>query len=141
MPVAAASAAGPCVTGQALASTLTRHLAKVQKSDGIGGKMLLERGFTGRPAACLVLADEQPCPATLIDAESRLRRQVVAAPADAVVFQRAAHAVVGHRAVLQADAAAGAETSGEERAQRGGAAVGVVRAEGAAEVPIGGECA
>ena len=58
------------------------------------------------------------------------------APADAVVFQRAAHAVVGHGALLQADAAARAEAQGKERAQRGGAAVSMVRAERPAEVPI-----
>jgi hypothetical protein len=40
-----------------------------------------------------------------VDAESGLGRQVMAAPADAVVFHGAAHAVVGHGAVLQTDAA------------------------------------
>ena len=60
----------------------------------------------------------------------------MAAPADAVVFQGAAHAVVGHGAVLEADAAACAEARGEERAELRGAAVGVVRADGLAEVPV-----
>ena len=60
----------------------------------------------------------------------------MAAPADAVVLQGAAHAVVGHGAVLQADAAARAEAPGEERAQLSGAAVRVVRADRLAEVPV-----
>jgi hypothetical protein len=85
------------------------------------------------PAGPVVLSHVD---AALIDADPRLRRQVVAAPADTVVLQSAAHAVVGHGAVLKADAAACAEALGKERAQRDGAAVGVVRAEGAAEVPI-----
>jgi hypothetical protein len=38
--------------------------------------------------------------------------------------------------MLKADAAACAEATGEERAEFIGAAVGVVRAKGAAEVPI-----
>lgn len=43
---------------------------------------------------------------TLVDPDSRLRWQVVPAPADAVVFQGAAHPVVGHGTVQKADAAA-----------------------------------
>ena len=82
---------------------------------------------------------QQSVRTALVDPDSRLRRQVVAAPADAVVFQRAAHAVVGHGAVLQADAAACAEAHGEERAELRGAAVVVVRADGLAEVPVGRE--
>jgi hypothetical protein len=60
----------------------------------------------------------------------------VAAPAHAVELQRAAHAIIGHRAVLQADAAADAETRGEECAELTGAAVSVVRAKGTAVVPV-----
>ena len=67
---------------------------------------------------------QQSVRAAFVDTEPRLRRQVVAAPADAVVLQDAAHAVVGHGAVLQADAAAGAEAPGEVRAELSGAAVG-----------------
>ncbi len=62
--------------------------------------------------------------------------QVVAAPADAVVFQGAAHAVVGHGAVLQADAAARAETQGKERAELTGAAVGEGGPDGLAVIPV-----
>ena len=79
---------------------------------------------------------EQPVLAAFVDADSRLGRQLVAAPADAVVLHGAAHAVVGHRAVLQADTAAGAEALGEERAELIGAAVGVLRAAGLPEVPV-----
>src|SRR5262249_59982752 len=82
---------------------------------------------------------QQPARAALVTPEPRLRRQVVAAPADAVVFQGAAHAVVGHHAVLEADAAAGAEAPGVERAELSGAAVGVAGAKGAPEVPIWSE--
>ena len=60
----------------------------------------------------------------------------MAAPADAVVLQGAPHAVVGDGAVLQPDTAARAEARGEERAELGAAAVGVVRADGLAVVPI-----
>ena len=49
--------------------------------------------------------------AALVDAEPRLRRQIVYAPAHAVIFQCAAHPVVGHRARLQFDAAACATLS------------------------------
>src|SRR5215467_7409789 len=79
---------------------------------------------------------QQPVRAALIDGESRLGWQVMAAPAEAVVFQRAAHPVVSHRAVLQLDAAASAEARGVERTELGGAAVGVARAERPAEVPV-----
>ena len=60
----------------------------------------------------------------------------MASPADAVEFQGAAHAVVSHGAVLEADAAACAKAHGEERAGLSGAAMGAVRADGLAEVPI-----
>src|SRR6476646_7953370 len=60
----------------------------------------------------------------------------MAAPADAVVLKRAAHAVVGHGAMLEPDAAAFAEARGEEGAQLSGAAVGGVRADGLAEVSV-----
>ena len=66
---------------------------------------------------------EQPVWPALVDAESRLRREFMAAPADAVVFQGAAHPVVGHHAVLQFDTAARAEAPGEKRAELGGAGV------------------
>src|SRR6478736_5138016 len=74
--------------------------------------------------------------AALEDADSRLRWQVVASPADAVVLQGAAHAVVGHGAVLKANAAASAEASGEERAELLGPAVRVLRPAGLSEVSI-----
>src|SRR4051812_44047387 len=79
---------------------------------------------------------QQSVRAALVDPDSRLGRQVVAAPADAVEFQGATHPVVGHGAVLEADAAACAERRCEERAELSGTAVGVVRADGLAEVPI-----
>jgi hypothetical protein len=79
---------------------------------------------------------QQSVRAAFVDAESGLGRQVVAAPADAVVFHRAPRPVVGHRALLQANAAARAEAPGEKRPQLGGAAVGVAGAEGPAEVPV-----
>src|SRR6185312_8857456 len=60
----------------------------------------------------------------------------MAAPTYAVVLKRAAHAVVGHGAMLQPDAATVAEASGEERAQVSSAAVGGVRADGLAEVSV-----
>src|SRR2546430_11149383 len=78
---------------------------------------------------------EQPVWPAFVDAEPRLRREFMAAPADAVVLQGAAHPVVGHHAMLQLDAAARAEVPGEERAELGGAAVGGVRADGLAVVP------
>ena len=73
---------------------------------------------------------KQSVRAALVDPDSRLGRELVATPADAVVFHGAAHTVVGRGAVLQVDAAACAEVSGEERAELGAAAVGVVRADG-----------
>ena len=73
---------------------------------------------------------QQPIRAALVDPDPRLRRQVMAAPADTVIFQGAAYAVIGHGAVLQADAAARAEAPGEERAELTGAAVGLVRHDG-----------
>src|SRR6185295_1742288 len=83
---------------------------------------------------------QQSVRAAFVDADSRLGRHVVAAPADAVVLHGAAHAVVGHGAVLQADAAARAEAPREERAQLAGPAVGVVPADGLTEVSVGREC-
>src|SRR5437763_6115002 len=79
---------------------------------------------------------EQPVWPAFVDAEPRLRREFVAAPADAVVLQGAAHPVVGHHAVFQLDAAARAEAPGEKRAELGRAAVGGVRADGLAVVPV-----
>src|SRR5206468_5929789 len=79
---------------------------------------------------------EQPVWPAFVDAEPRLRREFMAAPADAVVLQGAAHPVVGHHAVLQLDAAARAEALGEKCAELGGAVVGRVRAQGLAVVPI-----
>jgi peroxiredoxin len=104
-------------------------------------------GWDTRPAplACLgrrldVVVDadggQQAVRAALVDPHPRLRRQVAVAPADAVVLQGAPHAVVGHRAVLQADAAARGKAPAEERAQLGGAVVGVSRAERGPEVPV-----
>ena len=80
---------------------------------------------------------EQSVWPAFVDAEPRLRRELMAAPADAVVLQGAAHPVVGYHAVFELDAAARAEASGEKRAELGGAAVGGVRADGLAVVPIG----
>lgn len=79
---------------------------------------------------------QEPVRAAFVDAESRLGRQLAAAPADAVVFQGAAHAVVGDGAMLQVDTAARAEAPSEKRAKLSGTAVGVVRAKGPAEVPV-----
>src|SRR6267154_1256392 len=78
---------------------------------------------------------QQPVRTAFVDTEARLWREVLAAPADAVVLQGAAHPVVGYHAMLQLDAAARAEALGEERAELGGAAVGGVRADGLAVVP------
>src|SRR6185369_12761469 len=66
---------------------------------------------------------EQPVWPAFVDAEPRLRRELMAAPADAVVLHGAAHPVVGHHAVFQLDAAARAEAPGEKRAELGGPAV------------------
>src|SRR5215475_4735733 len=71
---------------------------------------------------------QQSVRAALEDGDSGLGRQVVAAPAEAVVFQSAAHAVVGHGAVLESDATARAEVHAEERAELVRAAMGVFRA-------------
>src|SRR5690242_15406114 len=60
----------------------------------------------------------------------------MATPTYAVVFKRAAHAVVGHSTGLEADAAAFAEASGEEPAQLSGPAMKGVRANRFAEVSI-----
>jgi len=75
------------------------------------GSMHLGVDSSGVAEGCLdIVVDasrgQQSVRAALIDAESRLGRQVVAAPANTVVLQSAAHAVVGYRAVLEADAAA-----------------------------------
>ena len=58
------------------------------------------------------------------------------APADAVVLHGAAHAFLGHRALLPDDPAPGAEALGEVGVQLTGAAVGVLRADRLAEVPV-----
>ena len=60
----------------------------------------------------------------------------MAALAKTVELHGAAHAVIGHDALLQADAAARAEEPGEERAKLGGAAMGQVRADGLTVVPV-----
>ena len=52
---------------------------------------------------------QEPAGAAFVHADAGLGREVMAAPADTVVLQGAAHAVVGDGAVLQADAAARAE--------------------------------
>ncbi len=57
---------------------------------------------------------QQSVRAAFVDAESRLGRQVMAGPADDVVLERAAHAVVGHRAELQADTATVAQAVREK---------------------------
>ena len=57
-------------------------------------------------------------------------------PADAVVFQGAAHAVIGHSAVLEPDAAPCAETRCEEQAELSRAAMGGMLSHGLAEVPV-----
>src|SRR5580704_12654164 len=82
---------------------------------------------------------QQSVGTAFVDPDSRLRRQVVAAPAVAVVLQGTSGAVVGHGAVLEANAAACAEAYGEERAELASAAVDVVRADGLVIVPIRGE--
>src|SRR5438093_311336 len=46
---------------------------------------------------------QQPVGTTLEHRDARLGRQVVAAPADAVVLQGAPHPVVGHGTVLETD--------------------------------------
>ena len=98
-------------------------------------------GASALPSGCFdVVVDagrgQQPVRASLVDPDSRLGRQLVAAPADAVVFHRAAHTVVGHGAVLKADAAACAEAHGEERTELRSTAVGVVRADRLMEGPV-----
>ena len=52
---------------------------------------------------------QEPAGAAFVHADAGLGREVMAAPADTVIFQGAAYAVIGHGAVLQADAAARAE--------------------------------
>src|SRR5579863_7235075 len=86
----------------------------------------------------VVLADggQQPVGSAFADAQPGLRRQLAAAPADAVVLDGAAHAVVGNDAGPQADAAARAEQGGEERAELRRAAMGGLRAGGLAVVPV-----
>jgi hypothetical protein len=86
----------------------------------------------------VVLADggQQPVGSAFADAQPGLRRQLAAAPADAVVLDGAAHAVVRNDAGLQADAAARAEQGGEERAELRHAAVDGLRAGGLAVVPV-----
>ena len=56
---------------------------------------------------------EQSAGVTFEHREARLRRQRPTAPAHAVVLQSAAHAVVGHAAAVEADAASRAEAPGE----------------------------
>src|ERR1700733_8124639 len=102
------------------------------------------RGFSGALDGrfdVVVDADrgQQSVRAAFVDPDSRLGRQVVAAPAVAVVPQDTPGAVVGDGAVLEADAAARAEARGEERAELARAAVGVVRADGLVVVPVWGE--
>ena len=79
---------------------------------------------------------QPPVRAAFVDCDAGLGRHVMAAPADAVVLHGAAHAVVGHDAVLQADTATCAEALREERAELAGAAVDVGRADRLAEVPV-----
>ncbi|MGB6570648.1 MAG: vitamin B12 dependent-methionine synthase activation domain-containing protein, partial [Trebonia sp.] len=86
----------------------------------------------------VVLADggQQPVGSAFADAQPGLRRQLAAAPADAVVLDGAAHAVVGNDAGPQADAATRAEQGGEERAELRLAPVDGLRAGGLAVVPV-----
>lgn len=79
---------------------------------------------------------QPPARPALDDADPGLGRQVVPAPPDEVVLHRAAHAVVGHRARLHAHAAPRAEALGEVGVQLTGSAVGVLRADRLAEVPV-----
>src|SRR5262249_684367 len=72
----------------------------------------------------------------LVYGDPRLCGHVVIAPADAVVLDGAAHTIVRDGAVLDTDPAPGAEARAEERAEFGGAVVGVVRAHWFAEVPV-----
>src|SRR6266487_796131 len=71
---------------------------------------------------------QPPVRAALVNCDAGLRWLNMAAPADAVVLHGAAHTVVGHDAMLQADTASCAEAPREERAQLTGAAVDVGRA-------------
>ena len=81
---------------------------------------------------------QQAVRAAFVHRDSRLGRQVMAAPADEVVLQGTAHPVIGHHAGLQAEAAR-SELGGKERTELNGAAVDVVRADGLAEVAVGRE--
>ena len=72
---------------------------------------------------------QQAVGTALVDAESRLGHQVLVAIAHAVVLQGAAHPVVGHHAVLEADTAARADSFGKECTELRRAAVGQVRAD------------
>jgi hypothetical protein len=60
----------------------------------------------------------------------------VTPPAKTVKFDGAAHAIIGHDAILQANATARAEAPSEERAKLGGAVMGGVRADGLTVVPV-----
>ncbi|HEX4398621.1 MAG TPA: vitamin B12 dependent-methionine synthase activation domain-containing protein, partial [Trebonia sp.] len=93
---------------------------------------VLARGFD-----VVVLADggQQPVGSALANAEPGLRRHLAATPADAVVLDGAAHAVVGDGAGPHADAAR-PELGGEERAEFRRAAMGGPRADGLAIVPV-----
>ena len=102
----------------------------VAATDGVSARVLRDRRRGGpRPAGRRSPARRRP---------ARPGVRPGAAPADAVVLKHAARAVVGDRAVLEADAAPGAEAPVEVRAQLGGAAV-RVRFDGLAKVPVGGE--
>jgi hypothetical protein len=79
---------------------------------------------------------QQPVRAALVDPDPRLRWQVMAAPADAVIFRGATHAVIGHGTVLRADATALAEAPSEEGAELTGGALSVIRAKGAAVISV-----
>jgi hypothetical protein len=104
-----------------VAPTLAPLVVEVQQRSAHRPKGVDRRPMHGHPLApgpflcrcfdVVVDADrgQQSVRAAFVDPDSRLRLQVVTAPVDAVVFQGAAHAVVGHGAVLEPDAAACAE--------------------------------
>jgi hypothetical protein len=78
-------------------------------------------------------------PASFVDRDAGLMRHRSAAPRDRVELEGNARAVVGHRAVLEDDPAAGEERR-RELAERIGAAVAVIPAGRLPETAVGLEC-
>src|SRR3954453_19788146 len=79
---------------------------------------------------------EETVGSSLEDRDTCLRGQVGRAPPDAVVLERAPHAVVRDAAILDRDATATAEGVGEIRSQLGYAAMGAAWSQRFTDVPI-----